>query len=190
MDPEKNRQIDEWLEAALKQYGKVEPRAGLENRVLASVRAERERARTPRWQWWPVFVVVTAIVVMGVGIFLVRAKTAAPLTKQNVMEPVGQPAKLTTETSNVGVQQVTHKRPTVSRTARRREIASAAKAGTNQFPSPQPLSDQEIMLARYIEQFPREATLMARAQTELMQQEMLAGQKPESPSSDSEVQNQ
>jgi hypothetical protein len=40
-----------------------------------------------------------------------------------------------------------------------------------QFPSPRPLSEQEIMLARFVEQFPREAAMIARAQTKLLAQE-------------------
>ena len=36
----------------------------------------------------------------------------------------------------------------------------------DQFPSPRPLSEQEQMLARYVREFPQEAVLVARAQTE------------------------
>jgi hypothetical protein len=42
----------------------------------------------------------------------------------------------------------------------------------DRFPTPEPLSDQEQMLAIYVQQFHREATLMARAQTRLLEQEM------------------
>jgi hypothetical protein len=42
-----------------------------------------------------------------------------------------------------------------------------------QFPSPQPLSAQEEILTRYIQQFPREAGLVAQAQTQLSKQEMI-----------------
>jgi len=50
-------------------------------------------------------------------------------------------------------------------------LAAAATVRQEQFPSPEPLSPQEQMLARYVEQFPREAVLLARAQTELFQRE-------------------
>jgi hypothetical protein len=50
-------------------------------------------------------------------------------------------------------------------------VAIAAQARLDQprldqFPSAQPLSEQEIALARYVSQFPQEATLIARAQGE------------------------
>jgi hypothetical protein len=56
------------------------------------------------------------------------------------------------------------------------EVAAAARR--EQFPTPQPLSQQEAMLARYIEQFPREASLMAQAQTQLTRQEMIERETP------------
>jgi hypothetical protein len=39
-----------------------------------------------------------------------------------------------------------------------------------QFPSPTPLNEQEKMLARYVEEFPQKAVLVARAQTDLQKQ--------------------
>jgi hypothetical protein len=36
-----------------------------------------------------------------------------------------------------------------------------------QFPTPTPLSDQEKLLARYVQEFPQRAALIARAQTQL-----------------------
>ena len=55
---------------------------------------------------------------------------------------------------------------------RRGERAAVSASRREQFPSPQPLSEQEELLARYIERFPHEAVLMARAQTQLMKEEM------------------
>jgi hypothetical protein len=40
------------------------------------------------------------------------------------------------------------------------------------------LSEQEELLARYIEQYPHEAVVVARAQTELMKQEMIELELP------------
>jgi hypothetical protein len=53
MDPLKTeRDVEQWLDAALSQYGKAEPRTGLESRVLANLRVERNRnASRGRW-WW------------------------------------------------------------------------------------------------------------------------------------------
>ena len=190
MDPEKNRQIDEWLDAALKRYGEVEPRAGLENRVLTSVRARRELARTPRWQWWPVLAAVTAILVVSVGVFLAwsggNAKSAST-AKDNALPSIDRPIQVTGPEVQQAARDVHH----AVRPAKLRATETTAAPRIAQFPAPQPLSEQEIMLARYIEQFPREATLMARAQTELTRQEMIERQTPaESPISDPELQTQ
>jgi hypothetical protein len=51
------------------------------------------------------------------------------------------------------------------------EVIGKAPAKRDQFPSPTPLSDQEQMLAFYVHQFHCEATLMARAQTRLREEE-------------------
>ncbi len=53
MDPIKREpDIDQWLDAALSQYAKAEPRAGLEGRVLATLQAERNRVGLKRNWWW------------------------------------------------------------------------------------------------------------------------------------------
>jgi hypothetical protein len=68
-------------------------------------------------------------------------------------------------------------------------VASAPRL--EQFPSPEPLSEQEEFLARYVEQFPHEAVLVARAQTQLMKQEMIELELPREAavSSDSQLEN-
>jgi hypothetical protein len=44
----------ELLDAALAQYRQVEPRAGLEARILANLQTERQAARRFGWHWGPV----------------------------------------------------------------------------------------------------------------------------------------
>jgi prefoldin subunit 5 len=46
-----------------------------------------------------------------------------------------------------------------------------------QFPSPQPLSEQEQMLARYVEELPSEAKQIAQAQTELARHDEIEFEK-------------
>jgi hypothetical protein len=153
--------IDEWLERALKQCGMAEPRPGLENRILAGIRAERERVAISAWSWRPVWVGLAAILMVA-GVALLRST-------HEVAPPV--------------VSHVTA--PAVSKSPEHRAIASAGKSLAHttrksnaaprleQFPSPQPLSEQEEILARYLRQFPREAGLVAQAQTQLSKQEMI-----------------
>src|SRR5437667_4400347 len=62
--------LDQWLEAALHQYGSAEPRLGLENRILAGLAAEDSRfTARQRWSW--AFMAATAagavVVALWVG---------------------------------------------------------------------------------------------------------------------------
>ena len=45
--------LDRELDAALAQYGAGEPRAGLEQRVLTNLRAERKKIASRTWWRWP-----------------------------------------------------------------------------------------------------------------------------------------
>ncbi|MGD0309053.1 MAG: hypothetical protein ABSC02_07165 [Acidobacteriota bacterium] len=45
-----DRKIDEWLDTALSEYGRAEPRAGMEARIV-----ERLRSRPIRRSWWRVW---------------------------------------------------------------------------------------------------------------------------------------
>lgn len=67
---ERDRKLDQWLDEALSQYSAAEPRLGLEQRVLASVRAE-ERAQTGRrswWRWMPAFAAIAAVLIVMVAV--------------------------------------------------------------------------------------------------------------------------
>jgi len=46
------------------------------------------------------------------------------------------------------------------------KVVATAAPKLDQFPSPRPLSEQELALARYVNEFPQEAMLIARAQEE------------------------
>jgi hypothetical protein len=174
MEPkDKDRFIDEWLDAALKQRGAAEPRPGLENRVLAAVKAERERVDSQTWTWRPVWLSVAAILLIGIVTTLSRApgKKGPASVESNVTVPAASKSpERGTATSTALLRK---SRPGALRRA-------SAIPRSEQFPSPQPLSEQEQILARYIERFPREAMLVAQAQTQLSKQEMIE-QETQSP---------
>jgi len=156
--------IDEWLDNALRQRGAVGPRPGLENRILAAVTAERDRVPAHNWSWRPVWVTFAAILLVAMVASL--RKTATKIGPTSAASNVAAP--------------VVSKSPqhgATSTTVRRKSHASGARAVSvprlEKFPSPQPLSEQEQILARYIQQFPREAVLVAQAQTEPSKQEMI-----------------
>jgi hypothetical protein len=174
MDPNNTKKdIDQWLDAALGQYGKAEPRAGLETRILANLRAETDRAASKR-RWWAAAGMVAATAAIAAVIWLGRG--------DRVRTPAG--AGTTTARRDAGSGDRPSQDPTVrpvpqqlleqgARNAIRRpptrprppEVTHVAKA--EQFPTPAPLSDQEKLLVRYVQEFPQRAALIARAQTEL-----------------------
>jgi hypothetical protein len=57
------------------------------------------------------------------------------------------------------------------RVTRDNRILQAAAPKRDQFPSPQPLSEQEKLLASYVAHDPHHAVLIARAQAELERQD-------------------
>lgn len=152
--------IEEWLERALKHRGVAEPRPGLESRILGAIQAERERVPMAGWSWRPVWVSLAAILVIAGVALLRRTDEVAPPVVSHVTAPAV--SKFPEYVAATARKSVAHSTRTSHATPR-----------LEQFPSPQPLSEQEQILARYIEQFPREAVLVAQAQTQLAKQEMI-----------------
>jgi hypothetical protein len=178
--------IEEQLDAALKEYGVVEPRAGLEGRILANLRSEGDQVVTRIWRWWPVLAVVTSMLPMGTAVLLrtkARPTRAAIVTTGLATVPAATEVRRA-RGNEVQVQQR-------SRGHGRESRIEVSVPRLEQFPSPQPLSEQEELLADYIEQFPHQAVLVARAQTQLMKQEMMERDLPleDAGSTDSQQEN-
>ncbi len=174
--------VDRELDAALKNYGTVEPRPGLEGRILANLRTERARVTNRTWRWWPALAIMASMLLIGSAVVL---KTHHSISSAAVGNQPNAAAAKETPRANGNKARVV----TVSRAHRKTQIVASVPR-LEQFPSPQPLSEQEALLARYIEQFPREAVLMARAQTQLMKQEMIEQEQPgDEVSTDSQQEN-
>ncbi len=164
---EQEQKLDQWLDAALRQYGDVEPRAGLEGRVLARLRAEQEKP-APSWRTGWVLLAATTAAVLAFGAYFIgrpSGKSTVPAPIAKVMNPpvaVERSVPRARIAAPVGAG-----RPH----DRRRDAGAAIPPKREQFPSPAPLSEQEKLLARYVSEYPREAALEARAQTELLKRE-------------------
>ncbi|MGO9073373.1 MAG: hypothetical protein ACLQEI_04350 [Terriglobales bacterium] len=175
MDPiNKEREIDQWLESALSQYGKAEPRGGLESRVLANLRAERNRiASAHRWRWAlgtaAALAVVMAVVWVGQrGREKNPARAAgAPTTihrqAARVVSPP-EPAALVNHPAREVTQGRRLHRPM-------RALAAARMPKLEQFPSPQPLSEQEKILVSYVTKYPEIAALVAQDQADSLKRD-------------------
>jgi len=171
-----NDALDRELDAALAQYGAVEPRAGLEQRVLTNLQAEREKMAARTWWRWPPAVALAAAVTIVVGASLVwRSAKAPPLVSVDRpptrVQSGGQdgPA-LAGDVRNLPPLNSSARRKQTNRD-RRRQPAVAALPKLEQFPSPQPMSEQEKILASYVAQYPEHAALIAEARTEALRKD-------------------
>ncbi len=173
--------LDRELDAALGNYAAAEPRAGIEERILANLRAARKEASVRSWWGWPAMGTLAAVVVAGV---LLAVRFGQQATNRTIPNGDG---RLLAVTRPAGSQAAENNRlggdasPAAGKTAMRGadphlrprirlhlhphsgENESVAAPKLDVFPSPQPLSEQERMLAAYVAQHRRQAVLIARA---------------------------
>jgi hypothetical protein len=185
MDPnDKTREIDQWLESGLRQYTNVEPRTGLESRVLAKLKAEHNQIASSHVWWW-VAGMATALAAIVVTVWVwqgsreVRPPIAAGISPSThheespkEIEPRPAPENAHAAGSDPAGQ-VTTRRPSSIRPSSqpRHELAAAATPKLEQFPSPRPLSEQEQILMSYVVQYPEKAALVAQAQAEALERD-------------------
>ena len=75
--------LDRQLDAALSKFAAVEPRAGLEARVLANLRIERERATRHSWWRWPAEAALAAVIAVAVSLVWKSGKSTPVITAQH-----------------------------------------------------------------------------------------------------------
>jgi hypothetical protein len=162
--------LDRELDAALAKYAVAEPRTGLEERILANLETERDHAHDRAWWHWGAAALAIAAVVLVIiglswtGIRRVPTNAAGPL-----------PAK---PRVHLAPPQIASTQPHAPH-SRARQIAppshpsAIAMPKLDQFPSPRPLSDQERILANYVEAYPDRAVLLARARTEALRRDRI-----------------
>lgn len=171
-DPDLDRELD----AALAHYAAAEPRTGLENRILARLQAERNCAPAARWWGWP-----AAAAIASGALILTLALLWKPETHRSIAQitPAGlEKSGLDKAPVTAGgkIAPVASARARAFRNSRRRSASLAAVEAAaprlDQFPSPRPLSEQEMILASYVTNYPRQAALLAEAHTQALQQDM------------------
>lgn len=152
------------LDAALAKYAAVEARAGLEERILANLRAEQARAEPRAWWRWGFAAAATVLVIAAV----LAWKTAWPAHPAIVNRPpmeVARPPKQAPGIAKGGGEMTTTHAPAVRKhTPKPNPVTVAATPKLDVFPSPRPLSEEELALAQYVRNFPTDAKLVAQAQ--------------------------
>jgi hypothetical protein len=151
-------QFDDLLHSALKRYSEVEPRMGLEGRLLARLAATPRQSRN-RWVW--AMAAVSALCIIAVAWF------GVPLVKESHQEvaPTTSMVLSPTRAPQASITQAASAQVSLSRRAR--PLAKVAREpALQQFPSPRPMSEQELLLVEYVEHYPKEATLIAKEQAE------------------------
>jgi len=165
--------IDRWLDEGLSRYADAEPRPGLESRVLARLGAEQPAPRTI--SWWALAFGTAALA----GLLLLWLRPALEPAPAPGMRWTAQlpPVPLSLQHTPSPTAAVRSERPRSVRVALARQSAEAEQES---FPSPSPLTEQEKMLARFVENFPQKAALGAQTQAELYQQDQkeMAGPWP------------
>lgn len=158
--------LDLLLDATLAKYAAVEPRPGLEQRILANLRAEPGRHSSHVWWKWGL-AAIAVIIVVAIALTFRTEKPSRPVTAQRGAAPAQSANNFPTQLTNREATNMPkphairpgYKHPNRAELA----AASAPAPKLDQFPSPQPLSEDEQILAGYIEQHPRHAALLAEA---------------------------
>ncbi len=176
-------ELDLMLDATLAKYAAVEPRAGLEDRVLANLRAERANKLHRAWWPWSVAAAVAMILVVLLALPWRASQSTTPVAADRHLShaPQGSQKSGTQLASNGQEGPTRPRRPDAApKKIRRVSQLIADQPKLDQFPSPQPLSEQEKILATYVAEYPEHAVLIARARSEQLRRDELE----ESPTGD------
>lgn len=156
MEDKKHEQfVDNLLDASLARRRSGEPRAGLEQRVLARLRAEHEPRPWFRWSWRLAAGLAAFAIVVATAHWARRTVLAPGTPTRSSGSPAMETSKAAALTSTL---QPDTTKPAASHTARRimsrsmRHVASQRvmiEPRRSVFPSPVPLSEQERLLVTY-----------------------------------------
>jgi len=166
-----DNEVDRMLDAALAHYTAVEPRAGLEDRILANLRAQPHPV-DHSWLRWGLAAAVAAIMVVSVALAW-RSKPTPAIVVQEATATLQNPHE------SPPVAKVAHdasrQAPEPHRIAKRAAapvLGAAVGPKLDVFPSPQPLSKQEEILASYVAHFGDEAVIVARVRAMALRDEL------------------
>ena len=159
-EDERNHEVDTLLDAGLARYSSAEPRPGLENRILAGLRAQPQPSRWLDWRRAGALATAAVALVIVILFFRQPPPPMPPQTATSRPAPVA-PAP---PTPTPPVAQP----PRTAKASAPRSLSPVQQARVESprletFPAPAPLSEQERLLLLFARQTPQEAVLMAQA---------------------------
>jgi hypothetical protein len=163
--------LDRALDAALTKYAAVEPRAGLEERIRAHLRAEGTSSAAHAWWNWRVAAVLAAVLVIAASLAWRWNKAShrpVVLHRPEVKQAPIAPYRSSGETAFAS-QRKPSRHKTIG--SRPQPQVAAVEPKLDVFPSPLPLSEQEKILSLYVEKYPQDAALVAEARMEALRQQ-------------------
>ena len=163
--------LDRALDAALAKYASVEPRVGLEERILANARStDSSRWAVTGWTWRTAVLLAAVIVITASFAWRWNRALHRPIAvhRPEIPQAPIAPYRAGGETG-VAIQRKPLRHTPIS-PAPKPQVA-AVKPKLDVFPSPLPLSEQEKILALYVETYPQHAALVAEARMEALRQQ-------------------
>jgi hypothetical protein len=170
-----NDDLDHALSSALAKYAAVEPRVGLEQRILANLLAKQaEVPHAAWWKWWLAGVAI-AVLVVAVAVGWKSGRDIPPVIADHssaiprsskgpeTQVPGNDRNAIGPEKRAANPKAIVQRSPVT--------VAAAATPKLDQFPSPQPLSEQERILASYVAFYPEHAVLIAEARMEALRRD-------------------
>src|SRR5581483_2699812 len=164
-DSERPDELDRSIDSVLGKYSAITPRPGLQERILANLRAHPSQASARTWWYWGLATAITGIALVSTALIVRTPKPSRAITQPGPtnVQPA-QPQKTLVNREDVATSRLAHK--PIRRVVHAARPAVAVGPKLDKFPSPQPLSAEEIALARYVANFPKDARLVAEAQEE------------------------
>jgi hypothetical protein len=154
-----DRFVDELLNSAMAHNRDEEPRAGLEGRILAHVRATAtaRSAAKKAWRLWAAAAATAAVLVLAAIFAANHVHRSVPQTSQAAnTAPVAPPAETLKANSETAAASVTKAvEPTqIARRVRKPLRHVEAHHWPSQFPTPAPLTPEQRALVQYVQQTP------------------------------------
>ena len=175
-DQNDERKLDELLDSALSEYSAVEPRPGLEGRILARVQDAEEQQ--PAW-WWSTGWLLVGAVGGAIAVIVLSVLFSRPVEKrQQAQAHKEQPAMSYAQPDH----RVATNPPRIQRENRphrtETQLELSRRDRPSVFPTPTGLSEQERLMLAYLAQTPKEEFIAQLQRPQPEEEEFWKDQQP------------